>query len=196
MSCCVGCRRGSDPPLLWLWRRPAATAPIRPLAWESPYAAGAAQEMAKRQKKETKSIKASSQDPPAHSARQVHGCNYPLVYEEEGRGQRVQCAFHSVLNRTCAIVSSVIYLLRTDTFLDFCVSFPPTWARGMRLRTGLCCPGLPTGSRHTSGSHFTGKQSLTQRRRDVHEQGLGLGDKLGFVLLLQAELFCKTYCKT
>ena len=30
-----------DPALLWLWRRPAATAPIRPLAWEPPYAAGA-----------------------------------------------------------------------------------------------------------------------------------------------------------
>ena len=24
--------------LLWLWRRPAATARIRPLAWELPYA--------------------------------------------------------------------------------------------------------------------------------------------------------------
>ena len=29
-----------DPALLWLWHRPAATAPIRPLAWEPPYAAG------------------------------------------------------------------------------------------------------------------------------------------------------------
>ena len=47
----VGCRRGSDPTLLWLWRRLVATAPIRPLAWEPPYAAGAAQEMAKRPKK-------------------------------------------------------------------------------------------------------------------------------------------------
>ena len=28
--------------LLWLWCRPAATAPIRPLAWEPPYATGAA----------------------------------------------------------------------------------------------------------------------------------------------------------
>ena len=28
--------------LLWLRRRPAATAPIRPLAWEHPYAVGAA----------------------------------------------------------------------------------------------------------------------------------------------------------
>ena len=34
----------------------AATAPIRPLAWEPPHAAGAAQEMAKRQKKK-KTIK-------------------------------------------------------------------------------------------------------------------------------------------
>jgi len=37
-----------DPALLWLWCRPVATAPIRPLAWEPPYAVGAAQEMAKR----------------------------------------------------------------------------------------------------------------------------------------------------
>ena len=47
----VGRRRGSDPALLWLWRRLVATALIGPLAWEPPYAAGAAQEMAKRQKK-------------------------------------------------------------------------------------------------------------------------------------------------
>ena len=52
MSCGVGHRRGSDPALLWLWHRLVATVPIRPLAWEPPYAAGAAQEkMAKRQKK-------------------------------------------------------------------------------------------------------------------------------------------------
>ena len=51
MSCGVGCRRSSDPALLWLWSRLAATALVRPLAWEPPYAAGAAQEMAKRQKK-------------------------------------------------------------------------------------------------------------------------------------------------
>ena len=42
--------------LLWLWRRPAAIAPIRPLAWQSPYAVGVALEKAKRQKtnKQTK----------------------------------------------------------------------------------------------------------------------------------------------
>ena len=50
MFCGVGSRRGSDPVLLWLWRRLVATAPIQPLAWEPPYAAGAAQEKEKRQK--------------------------------------------------------------------------------------------------------------------------------------------------
>ena len=50
MSCGVGCGRGSNPELLCLWCRPVATAPIRPLAWEPPYAAEAAQEMAKSQK--------------------------------------------------------------------------------------------------------------------------------------------------
>ena len=43
----VGCRHGLDPALLWLWCRPAATAPIRPLAWEPPYATGTALEKAK-----------------------------------------------------------------------------------------------------------------------------------------------------
>ena len=37
-----GCRHGSHPKLLWQWRRLAATAPIRPLAWELPYAIGVA----------------------------------------------------------------------------------------------------------------------------------------------------------
>ena len=42
MSCGVGWGCGSDPEMLWLWRRPAALALIRPLAWEPPYAAGVA----------------------------------------------------------------------------------------------------------------------------------------------------------
>ena len=48
MSCSVGCRLGSDPVLLWLWRRLAATAPIGPLAWEPPHAAGVALEKEKK----------------------------------------------------------------------------------------------------------------------------------------------------
>ena len=39
-----------DPVLLWLWCRLVAAAPTGPLAWEPPYAAGAALEKAKRQK--------------------------------------------------------------------------------------------------------------------------------------------------
>ena len=54
MSCGVGCRRSSDPVLLWLWRKPVATAPIRSLAWECPYAEGAALEKGKKTKKKKK----------------------------------------------------------------------------------------------------------------------------------------------
>ena len=38
MNCGIGCRHSSDPVLLWLWHKLAATAPIRPLAWAPPYA--------------------------------------------------------------------------------------------------------------------------------------------------------------
>ena len=53
MSCGVGCRRGLDPALLWLWCRLAAIAPIRPLAWEPPYAAGVALKRQKQDKQKT-----------------------------------------------------------------------------------------------------------------------------------------------
>ena len=42
MSCGVGHRCGLVLALLWLWRRPAAVALIRLLAWVPPYAAGVA----------------------------------------------------------------------------------------------------------------------------------------------------------
>ena len=51
MSCGAGCRYSSDPVLLWLWCRPVATAPIRPLTWEPPYAVTAALEKTKKKKK-------------------------------------------------------------------------------------------------------------------------------------------------
>ena len=50
MSYGIGHRRGSDPELLWLWCRPAAIAPIRPLAWELPYAGGVALKSKQKQK--------------------------------------------------------------------------------------------------------------------------------------------------
>ena len=49
-------RQGSDPELLWLWlwHRLVATVPTGPLAWEPPYAVGAAIKK-KKKRKETKS---------------------------------------------------------------------------------------------------------------------------------------------
>ena len=53
VSC--GYRHGSDLVLVWLWCGPVATAPIRPLSWEPPYAARAAlKKKSKRQKKKKK----------------------------------------------------------------------------------------------------------------------------------------------
>ena len=57
MSCGVGHRSSLDLALLWLWHRLVATAPIRSLAWEHPYATGSSPrkgKKAKRQKKKKK----------------------------------------------------------------------------------------------------------------------------------------------
>ena len=54
MSYGVGHRCGSDPTLLWLWPRPAATALILPLDWEYLYVKGAALKR-KQNKKQNKS---------------------------------------------------------------------------------------------------------------------------------------------
>ena len=47
----IDCRHGLDMVLLWLWRRLAAVAPIRPLVWEPPYALGGALKSQKKEKK-------------------------------------------------------------------------------------------------------------------------------------------------
>ena len=52
MSCGVGRRHGSDLELLWC--RLAATAQIQSLAWEPPYAVGAALKRQKTKKKKKK----------------------------------------------------------------------------------------------------------------------------------------------
>ena len=82
MSCGVGRRRGSDPALLWFWRWPASTAPIRPLAWEPPYvAAGAAQEKAKRNNQPIMTAYTQASDSivegGSHSSQHhINNCNY------------------------------------------------------------------------------------------------------------------------
>ena len=59
-----------DQALLWLWCRWAATAPIRPLAWEPPYAKGAALEKDKKKKKK------------ARSTLRVQGKRVPIVTQQ------------------------------------------------------------------------------------------------------------------
>ena len=57
VSCGVGSTHGLDLVLLWLWCRPAAVAPIGPLAWELSYPVGAAltsKTKTKQNKKTTK----------------------------------------------------------------------------------------------------------------------------------------------
>ena len=54
MSCGVGHRRGSDLAMLWLWHRPQATAPIRSLAWEPPYAMDSVLKWQKTKKEKNK----------------------------------------------------------------------------------------------------------------------------------------------
>ena len=60
MTCGICHRCGSDPALLWLWRRPAAASLIQPLAWEPPYATGVALKRQKgKKKKERESLTSS-----------------------------------------------------------------------------------------------------------------------------------------
>ena len=80
VNCGVGCRHGLDPVLLWLWCRPVARAPIGPLAWEPPYAAGAAQEMAKSQKAKKKK---KQKKPGRSSHRGSAVANLTSIYEDE-----------------------------------------------------------------------------------------------------------------
>ena len=62
MSCGVGLRCGLDLALLWLWCRLAATAPIRSLVWEPPYAAGAALKKYKKDQKQKQKNKQTVND--------------------------------------------------------------------------------------------------------------------------------------
>ena len=73
MSCGIGHRHGLDPTLLWLWRRPAATTLIRPLAWEPPYAAGAAQKMAKKKERDSGGRTARRQSKPGYKNMEEEG---------------------------------------------------------------------------------------------------------------------------
>ena len=99
MICGVSPRRGSDPVLLWLWGRPAAVAPILPLAWEFPYATG---EALKREKQNKQDISFNSNHMPLKGIHHKQGEKAEAVapstkqtsLQFEGpRGQRDQIYF-------------------------------------------------------------------------------------------------------
>ena len=71
----MGRRCGLDPALLWLWHRPAAAAPIRPLAWELPCAVGVAP---KRQKIKKGAMVKSWDRGHAYGDLCLHGVNLDL----------------------------------------------------------------------------------------------------------------------
>ena len=54
MSCAISRRCRLDPELLWVGHMPAAAVPIRPLAWELPYATHVALKGKKKKTKKTK----------------------------------------------------------------------------------------------------------------------------------------------
>ena len=56
-SSCVGGGLGLDLVLLWLWCRPAATAPIQSLVWELPFATSEALKGPKKKQKKKTSFK-------------------------------------------------------------------------------------------------------------------------------------------
>ena len=60
MSCDITCKHSLDLALLWLWHRLAAIAPIRPLAWEPPYATGVALKRQKYKKKNKKVVETTN----------------------------------------------------------------------------------------------------------------------------------------
>ena len=88
MSCGVGHRHGLDPTLLWLWRRPAATAPIEPPAWEPPYATGVAQEKWQKDKKKPKTIPLKNYFHTVnnHTCLRLLNSMFPSPHLDQGRG--------------------------------------------------------------------------------------------------------------
>ena len=68
-----------DPASLWLGCRPAAVSPVQSLAWEPPFASGAALKSKKKKKKEKrKMIKPQTPAPPALLLPHSDHCDCPL----------------------------------------------------------------------------------------------------------------------
>ena len=88
MSCGIGHRHGSDPALLWLWCRLAATPQTGPQAWEPPYATGTALEKTKKKKKKKKSKYWYTID-----FRYIYTCLCTCLYTLKGRSGGLNSVF-------------------------------------------------------------------------------------------------------
>ena len=134
MSCGVGRRCGSDPALLWLWHRPVATAPIEPLAWEPPYAEGAALEKAKsqknKQKKRSFGLSIGKDNCPTHSSRPSESSL--LSKHVNSSDNDLECMCISLQCSTSLFPTSRTLLRRK-------------WAPFISAWRGLERPSLPTG---------------------------------------------------
>ena len=80
MNCGVGRRLGSDSMLLWLWRRPEATAPIGPLAWELPMPRVRPQKAKKKKKKKRKKPQKNKPPKPPKQTKKLPSVGKVLLF--------------------------------------------------------------------------------------------------------------------
>ena len=71
MSCGIGCRRGLDLVLMWLWHRPTATAPIRPPSLGTSMCHGCGHKKTKAKKKKKKGPRSQRKSQP--QSHRLHG---------------------------------------------------------------------------------------------------------------------------
>ena len=90
MRCGVGRRCGSDPLLLWLWCRPASTAPIRPLAWEPPYATGSSPRKGKKTKQNKTKNKKQNNETKRWFLEKINKIDKPLASSTKKKRERTQ----------------------------------------------------------------------------------------------------------
>ena len=127
MRCGVGCRRSSDPALLGLWHRLATIAPIRPLAWEPPYAAGASLKRGKKKQKNKQTLSSVLDLPILDiSCKWNHTICDPL-----GLSSFIQ---HNVLrsfHAAACISTSFLFMVSTPlyVYIIICLSIHPLWTQ-------------------------------------------------------------------